>query len=718
MKFDLGKTIKWTAIAAIGGGIAFTAYAAWQQNEKTRDGDLAKSDVAIADNGWGDGFTQVKHLPQGWKDWETLFFYNTTQGSDLLPYDFFLELQIYGSDQLVRGDTNINRWRYLPRRATPNNPDALPVGFVKDEYKGRDYFGFTCAACHTGEIVHNNIALRIEGGQTLADMDGFMKQLATSLAFTNNDPARRQAFVERVLARGSYKSKDAVEKDLAIYAQRVALYNVINASPQTAYGHGRLDAFGRIFNRVLENLLTTENLKQVLVGVVDQEAYAKLAPIVDSSFKSGGRDGVIYALNGDIERIVAERYKDDPESGAKLAKQWKDGLFRAIFNTPDAPVSYPFLWDIVQHDYVQWNGIASNAGLGPLGRNTGEVIGVFGTLDWKTETGFSLASFISNLVSGQKATQAHVNFASSVDSRNLGRLENQLTALHSPAWPADVLGKVDASLAYRGDRLFGQYCVQCHAEINATDPGRHVVANFTSIGKMGTDPTMANNATGRVGYSGLVLNQYVGAGVGNLVLEEKAPVAALLTKATLSVVVTPDSDSFFVHRWANRIYDLVTSYNQNEISASLKRGSYDADTTVNPYASLGAYKGRPLNGIWATAPYLHNGSVPTLYDILLPPCADDAPRADPPVCRPSTFMVGSRKFDPKYVGLLSEGYDGFKFDTRTPGNSNAGHDYGTKPMKLPDGSTLPALTHEDRLALVEYMKIIGLSEAEQLAVAQ
>ena len=56
-----------------------------------------------------------------------------------------------------------------------------------------------------------------------------------------------------------------------------------------------------------------------------------------------------------------------------------------IFNTPDAPVSYPFLWDISHSDYLQWNGLAPNAGPGPLGRNTGEVIGVFGILDWGAE---------------------------------------------------------------------------------------------------------------------------------------------------------------------------------------------------------------------------------------------------------------------------------------------------------------------------------------------
>jgi len=52
-----------------------------------------------------------------------------------------------------------------------------------------------------------------------------------------------------------------------------------------------------------------------------------------------------------------------------------------IFNVPDAPVSYPFLWDISHSDYLQWKG-SRPMRTRPLGRNTGEVIGVFGILDW------------------------------------------------------------------------------------------------------------------------------------------------------------------------------------------------------------------------------------------------------------------------------------------------------------------------------------------------
>src|SRR2546423_14037699 len=84
------------------------------------------------------------------------------------------------------------------------------------------------------------------------------------------------------------------------------------------------------------------------------------------------------------------------------------------------------------------------------------------------------------------------------------------------------------------------------------------------------------------------------------------------------------------------------------------------------------YKFRPLNAIWATAPYLHNGSVPTLYDLLLPPSD-----------RPTSFYVGTREFDPVKVGFKTEqsAENGFLFrvfdDQGKPiqGNLNSGHDY-------------------------------------------
>jgi hypothetical protein len=103
------------------------------------------------------------------------------------------------------------------------------------------------------------------------------------------------------------------------------------------------------------------------------------------------------------------------------------------------------------------------------------------------------------------------------------------------------------------------------------------------------------------------------------------------------------------------------------------------------YRNTGGYSNVLLDGIWARAPYLHNGSVPTMRDLL-----------EPPDRRPSVFYTGSSVFDQERMGFVSSGSGPdngkFRFDTRLPGNGNGGHVYGT------------ALTDEEKRDLLEYLK--------------
>ena len=106
---------------------------------------------------------------------------------------------------------------------------------------------------------------------------------------------------------------------------------------------------------------------------------------------------------------------------------------------------------------------------------------------------------------------------------------------------------------------------------------------------------------------------------------------------------------------------------------------FDAYRKTNGYANV------PLDGIWARAPYLHNGSVPTLWDLL-----------QTPDHRPQVFSTGYDVYDPVNVGLVSQGTGaaatGFRYDTTIPGNANTGHTYGTN------------LSDADKRDLLEYMK--------------
>jgi hypothetical protein len=99
------------------------------------------------------------------------------------------------------------------------------------------------------------------------------------------------------------------------------------------------------------------------------------------------------------------------------------------------------------------------------------------------------------------------------------------------------------------------------------------------------------------------------------------------------------------------------------------------------------YVAVPLEGLWLRAPYLHNGSVPTLVDLL-----EKTDR------RPKVFRRGYDVYDPVRVGFVTSGPEadrvGTLFDTSLPGGGNDGHLYGTD------------LSPADKAALIEYMKTL------------
>jgi len=105
------------------------------------------------------------------------------------------------------------------------------------------------------------------------------------------------------------------------------------------------------------------------------------------------------------------------------------------------------------------------------------------------------------------------------------------------------------------------------------------------------------------------------------------------------------------------------------------------------FRKTNGYTAVPLDGIWLTGPYLHNGSVPTLADLL-----------EPVAQRPTRFWRGYDLFDAVRVGFVSDGDEakriGTLLDVSKPGNSNAGHTYGT------------TLSAEEKRALLEFLKTL------------
>ena len=108
---------------------------------------------------------------------------------------------------------------------------------------------------------------------------------------------------------------------------------------------------------------------------------------------------------------------------------------------------------------------------------------------------------------------------------------------------------------------------------------------------------------------------------------------------------------------------------------------------ANVEGAQGGYVARPLVGLWLLGPYLHNGSVPTLLDLL-----------SPPEQRPKVFFRGYDVVDLEKIGFLSTraeaAANGFLFDTGLRGNSNGGHAYGGD------------LAEPDKRALLEFLKTL------------
>lgn len=663
--------------------------------------------IAVENGHFGENYPTPIYLDQGWDRSDSLWFYNTTQGSALLPYDFFLELELPAveSTEKLRDVATIDKYRYLPQDESFFNPDGLPLGFVKDTYKGDDYVGYTCAACHTGQVnytdekTNKRYAIRIDGGPAMADMVGFLMELEASMDATLKNTTKLDRFVDNVLKRNNgYSDRDDVIKDLEKWTLTMKQYNMVNES-DVEYGYARLDAFGRIFNRVLQHVLNKEQAKRALLLAHDENGDRILT---EAEVELVLKDITDPTVIGNEQFALVLRNLMSTEPGYPgLTKDELTILKDVFFNIPNAPVSYPFMWDITHSDYVQWNGLANNASVGPLGRNVGEVIGVFGILDWKAkDPGFS----ISAKLSGQSKNKPQIDFQSSIRHTNLRRLENQLKTLKSPEWPVEIFGELDEKKVKRGELIYAEYCQSCHEIIDRNNWDRIVIANMSNLDSVGTDRKMAENSVNYTGKSGNFKYTYQATDVGTIVLGEEAPVAALLTAATKGVVGTPEADKLFIRRWLDWLYNLASSFFENEIKASVKAGDYYPDTTAKPFNSLLSYKARSLNGIWATAPYLHNGSVPSLYDLLLPAKCD--PENGVVECRPATFEVGSREFDKVKVGLKYEGYGGTVFDTSVEGNFNIGHEYAAGNTAQPNGEVLKPLNKQQRYDLLEFLKTL------------
>ncbi len=343
-----------------------------------------------------------------------------------------------------------------------------------------------------------------------------------------------------------------------------------------------------------------------------------------------------------------------------------DAISPANYRVANAPVDYPQLWDMWTFDWVQWNGSAQQ----PMARNIGEALGVGATLSFFDADGQPL--------------KGDDRYPSSVRLRDLHLIEQTLQRLKPPAWPEALLGAIDKTQAAKGRELFTENCAGCHVPRTVQSDGRWVQhLKMLPVEFIGTDPGAANNiADHRFDLSAL---QWDPAELAQLDVQLQPTPTESLDLSKLSSAKGLAYVTAFV---GNR------AYRDANIPAA-ERPDMDGFGLPIGVRELRAYKARPLAGVWATAPFLHNGSVPSLYQLLSP--QDE---------RATTFYKGTFEYDPRHLGYRTEAFtNGFMFDTRITGNHNSGHEF--RAGKRGDGVIGRLLQPEERWALLEYLKVLG-----------
>jgi len=246
-----------------------------------------------------------------------------------------------------------------------------------------------------------------------------------------------------------------------------------------------------------------------------------------------------------------------------------------------------------------------------------------------------------------------------IDHEAIECIEQWLETLPPPAYPFPI----NRALADRGAPVYRHYCAECHGRSGRDFTGEKV-GFVTPIREIATDRHRLDNYTETLAlnmattYAGQTRDQRAHACPGGGTYTPPEPPSG-------STAGGP----------AGRL-----------AAAEAEEGSY----RYKHYRKTNGYANMPLDGLWLRAPYLHNGSVPTLRDLLKP--ADR---------RPPEFYRGNDLYDPRDVGFVSTqardsaGRSFFRFDTAIPGNGNQGHEgreYGTE------------LPPDAKEALLEYLK--------------
>ncbi|WP_061026593.1 di-heme-cytochrome C peroxidase [Bradyrhizobium sp. CCH5-F6] len=639
-------------------------------------------------------------LEQNWSLKDRHWFHHASQGTATfpVPYEWFValeqpQLHLFSKPGMMKDSAYLERFGFIPSprsiqtdtatlrrfgyanvyetaqvpdwstRWTPaENVDGLPVGFARmtgvvDPATGRreqDMIGLTCAACHTGQIHYQGVDVRFDGGAAMTDLKKLELATGLSIAYTLYVPFRFQRFADRVLG------PEASQTDRAALKQKLS-----------AIGSFLID-WAKNYEKTIEGKTTWDGKQQQDT----EEGFGRLD-----------------ALN----RIGNQVFSQD------LAMSGVKG-FEKNLHAQDAPVSYPAIWTVPWFKFAQYDASIEQ----PLIRNAGEALGVTALLNlsdaypedrlWRSSVNIRTLGWIEDMLRGPDPFKA-------ADGPKFG-------GLLAPKWPSQILGdawRLKPDRVERGRAIYAEMCSGCHLPAVDTpafwsskhwEPnGDSKVLNAVTIplDEIKTDPEQS-----------LVLSKRTVDVPGFL----KVNTADLQKWWQCEIPTASTSPNEMVYALGlMTVVDLVArKWMDDEKVPEAERAqmwNLARKNCLNP-APDPRYRARPLNGIWATAPYLHNGSVPSLYWLLKPASE-----------RPQKFCMGRRDYDPDTVGFAVAANERCKtgeteFSATASdgkpiqGNSVLGHSFERKEGEPKRPGVIGRMFKDDaeRYDLIEYLKTL------------
>jgi hypothetical protein len=634
-------------------------------------------------------------FPSGLNQSEQLLSWHITEGSDIYPTLWLLNLKSFLSIQKnslffenLDQKFGVIKSPYYNNQFSPYGWVGLTAVLDGEDYERQDLIrenkfnmltlpkvtklkngkptivmtGANCAFCHTGSIINDDdkkSVVIIDGAPATVDMKAFFYDIIGSTYQTMFNKKELTAFYERLQVKDAQNKAHQLVDDLKeeMDAEDTILTKAISLMIKVpVVGEKINDAVSIKAARVLyeKKDIMTKYLKRMLKETYDLE---EITPLMEKRMEYLTWFG---APNPDV--ITTPEGFGRTDAFGRISNAT---IRKKAYTHLTAPVSLPPMYGMKYKAFYHYNGNTNSL----VSRNIGQAFGLG-------------AIFLENIQGDSKKIRTTVNLP------NLIELEKLIYKVPVPNY-AEIFPQkqINKELALKGCDIYLNKCATCHEgnEKRVGAKSELIDHKIIDIDVINTDRNYIKN----------ISKEALGVPFKNAIFS--------FTDAV--------KDGFY--------FDNQTSLEtQREYASEASRGKeifrdtylgenrFDQDPILS-YTSIKknkAYVARHLAGVWSTAPYLHNGSIPNLYELLLP----DSKRT-------KQFIVGNLSYDHQLLGFVSEiekhprnkrtdclkkeDYnDPHCFNTSLSGNGNFGHHpsmYGGE------------LKNSEKFALIEFLKILA-----------